>query len=106
MTVLSETTQRLFETPGGILLLLCIIFVASALILISYKLYKIGLIIFCLSLLMVVIAFLFFMPPHRKIKVTISEDYPAIELLNKYYVDENDGDIWTLTEKEPIEVNK
>lgn len=102
MTILSETTQKILSGVG----IVCVI---AGLILCIFSIVCVAAIGNNIAALVVVIAALvcmagaaFSSEPHRKVKAIISDDYSAVELHDKYDVNERDGEIWVLTEKEPI----
>lgn len=103
MTILSETTQKILTGTG----IVCLI---ATVILFIFGVAVCGMAIDnAAAALVVIIASLaclagaiFSSEPHRKIKAIISDDYSAVELHDKYDVEERDGEIWVLMEKEPI----
>ena len=102
MTILSETTHRVL-TPTGVVLLV----IAAILMVITFIIASdINLVIGITFLIAIVMCFGVAMTigskPHREIKVIISDDYPATNLYDEYTVEDRDGKIWILTEKEPM----
>ena len=71
-----------------------------ALLLLQY--YKAGLAFLVIAISFTVITCVFCFEPYRKIKVILADDYSAVELLDKYTVDDREGEIWVLTEKKPM----
>ena len=103
MEILSETTQKVATLPGVIAILLGVLFIFGFLISGLYT--NKGKLVFAFALLTIVflaIGFTVCTEPHRRVKVILQDDYPAVELLEKYDVVEQDGKILTLQEKEPI----
>lgn len=102
MTILHESTQRIITDTGCIFL----IFFIAAIMLTAYAFsrgyVKEAFIYLAITIAVVVIVAICFTKPHRKIKAIIPEDYSAVELLDKYTINGNEGEIWTLTEKEPM----
>ena len=101
MTILSESTQKISTSTVWTFFVLAIIAFAITILLLLDEYYKLGLVFLAITIALFVIMS-FCIEPHRKIKVILSDDYPAVELLDKYTVDGNEGEIWTLIEREPM----
>lgn len=103
MTILSESTQSVITNDGLLVLLFALITLAAAVVLLATECYKSGFFLLAITIAILVIIEIFYMKPYRRIKVILSDDYSAVELLDKYTVNGNEGEIWTLTEREPME---
>ena len=103
MTVLSETTQRIPPPAACTFLAVGIIIVSVCLLSVIDNYKKPGIVwVFVLGGIFFMAMGCISCKPHRKIKVILSEEYPAVILYDKYDVKERDGEIWVLLEKEPI----
>lgn len=103
MTILSESTQRILTDTGRIFWVFFIVAIIVTIYSFIFGYFKEAFIYLAITIAIFVIMFIVYTKPHRKIKVILQDDYPAVELLDKYIVDGNDGEIWTLTEREPME---
>lgn len=106
MTILSETTIKVLN-PIGIVSLFISLLIIVLLIIISISIieYINGTIIITIFFVIVMyfsVAMTMGSTPHRRIKAIISDDYPATNLYDEYTVEDRDGKIWILTEKEPM----
>ena len=105
MRILSETaiTSTRNELIGIILFILLAIFVVVGICIIT-KYYGVKEFIWY-AFIMVVVGVLiisyFFQKPLKEYKVIFDEDYPAINVLDKYEVVGRDGEIYILRDKEP-----
>ena len=102
MTVLSESTQRILTDTGCIIFVFFIVAIVVTVYAFIYGYFKEGFIYLAITVAIFVIMVIVCTKPHRKIKAILSDDYPAVELLDKYTVNGNEGEIWTLTEREPM----
>lgn len=104
MRILSETviTSTENELVGVILLILLAVFVVVGIyIIIEYYGLKEFI---CWAFIVIVWALIisfFFQKPLKEYKVIFDEDYPAINVLDKYEVVGRDGEIYILRDKEP-----
>ena len=103
MTVLSETTFRHITPIGIFVLFIVMIFLALAILALIYFEYPCAFYFITVCIVLIVACFIVFIEPHRRLKVILSEDYPAVDLLEKYDIKDRDGDIWVLDEKTPME---
>lgn len=106
MTILSESTRFILTDIGMALLVIGFFLLVIAATLLVNDFPKSALLSLAIAISLLVIAFAFQREPHRKIKVTISDDFSATALYDKYDINDRDGDIWVLTEKEPMEKKK
>ena len=102
MTILSESTQYTLTGSGRLFAALAFIAFCIAINLFFEAYYKTGLAFLAIVISFIVIVYVFGVEPHRKIKVILADDYPAVELLDKYTVDGREGEMWVLTEKKPM----
>ena len=102
MTILSESTQYILTVSGRLFAVLTFIALCIAINLFFEAYYKTGLAFLAIVISFIIITCVFCVEPHRKIKVILADDYSAVELLNKYTVDDREGEIWVLTEKKPM----
>ena len=103
MTVLSETTFRQIAPSGIFVLFIAMIFLALAILELTDLEYPCAFYFITVCIILIAACFIAFIEPHRRLKVILSEDYLAVDLLEKYDIEERDGDIWVLIEKEPME---
>ena len=104
MRILSETviTSTENELVGVILLILLAVFVVVGIYIIIeyYGLKEFIYWAFIVIVWALIISF-FFQKPIKEYKVIFDEDYPAINVLDKYEVVGRDGEIYILRDKEP-----
>lgn len=103
MTILAESTQFIITDIGLALFVIGIFVFVIAVPLFINDFPKSALLSLAIAISLFVIAFGFQQEPHREIKVTISDDFSATALYDKYTVDDREGEIWTLVEREPME---
>ena len=104
MRILSETAIMSIgnELIGVILLILLLVFVAvGTYIIIEYYGLKEFIWLAFVAVIWALIISYFFQKPLKEYKVIFDEDYPAINVLNKYEVVGKDGEIYILRDKEP-----
>lgn len=107
MTILSESTAMDGASSYGLIgLLIFIILMVTACVLARYDYLKTSLIIVGLAIIIFVIVIIYGGEPHKRIKVILSDDYPATKLYEEYDVEGRDGDIWILRDKEPIKTQE
>lgn len=106
MTILSQSTQNIFTIPGIFMMVFGVMGFAITL----YVLYddydefiKIGAIVSGLSLILIIASLTIGAKSHERIKVILSDNYPAIKLYEKYDIEGREGNIWTLVSKKTIE---
>lgn len=103
MTILSESTKNVATSVGSGLIIIGLIAFITAIILLTHDSYISSVVAFTIAVIFYIVASISsFVEPHRRIKAILSDDYPAVELLDKYTVDGNEGKVWTLTEREPM----
>ena len=103
MTILSQST-RIILTPGGAVFLVIgsVFFLMAFIAIVVDSDFTTSLVLFLIAILSIGIALVGFSKRHDVLKVTLSNDYPAISLYNEFDITNKEGDIWTLTRKEPI----
>lgn len=103
MTILSETTKNTTDTTGIMLVLVvAILFVILLIIRLNDCNYAAVFTLLIAVIICVIVSMAISLKPHRQIKAIISDEYSAVDLYDKYDVEERDGAIWVLTEKEPM----
>ena len=106
MTILAESVDKQFTSLGAVLLIIGFVCLVTALgIIIEYGFdppWFLSLLLI-LSILLIAPSFAILREPHRQLKVMLSEDYPAADLLDKYEIEGRDGEIWMITEKAILE---
>ena len=103
MTILSESTKFILTDIGLTLFVFGIYIFVIAIALFVKDFPKTALFSLSLGVLLWAIAFGFQYKPYRKIKAIISDDFSATALYDKYDINDREGEIWTLTEREPME---
>ena len=103
MTVLSETTFRHITPSGIFVLIIALMFLVLAILALTDLEYPCAFYFITVCIILIAAYFIVFTEPHRRLKVILSEDYPAVDLLEKYDIKDRDGDIWVLDEKTPME---
>ena len=106
MTILSESVVKVGTLYGFIGLFIFVVFMVLACELIRYDYLKAALCMVGLAIIIFVIIIIYGTEPHKRIKVILEDEYPAVKLYEEYDVEERDGDIWVLTEKETTEKKK
>ena len=102
MTILAESVDKQFTSLGAALLIIGLVCFISALVIILEEgveppWFILSLLI--LAALLIAPSFAILREPHRQLKVMLSEDYPAADLLDKYEIEDQDGKILVITEK-------
>ena len=103
MTILSESVVKVGTLYGFIGLFIFVVFMVLGAALVKYDYLKTSLVIIGLAIVIFVIIMIYGSEPHKRIKAIFEDDYPAARLYEEYDVEGRDGDIWILTEKEPME---
>lgn len=107
MTILFQSTQNIVTTYGTIMIACGLIGLIIGLVIALYEacdeFIKIAVIICCISVISLLAGLTIGAKPHEKIKVILSDNYPAIKLYEKYNIEGREGNIWTLISKKTIE---
>ena len=103
MTILSESVVKVGTLYGFIGLFVIVVFIVLAFALARYDYLKVALCMTGLAIITIFVVVIFCTEPHKRIKAILEDDYPAARLYEEYDVEGRDGDIWILTEKEPME---
>ena len=103
MRILSETAITSTENElVGVILLILLAIVGIYIIIEYYELKEfIALAFIIIVIVLALIASFFFQKPIKEYKVIFDEDYPTINVLDKYEVVGRDGEIYILRDKEP-----
>lgn len=106
MTILSESVVKVGTLYGFIGLFVFVAFMVLGMMLAKYDHLDASIVVLGLAIVIFVIIMIYGVEPHKRIKVILSDDYPAVKLYEEYDVEGRDGDIWILQDKEPMEKEK